>query len=70
MDEIRAVLDLAGPSSVSPDSTEEFILQYANRNDDATHRLETVTLSPTWDLSQEHTHEVDHEIRGKPNRKC
>lgn len=65
MDEIRAVLDLGGPSSVSPDSTEEFILQYANRNDDATHRLETVTLSPTWDLSQEHTHEGDHEIRAQ-----
>lgn len=62
MNEIRATLGLIEPSTVSPDTTVEFILQYANRNKNVTHRLQTITISPTWDLSQEQTHEVDHSV--------
>jgi outer membrane protein assembly factor BamB len=62
MDEGRATMGLGGPSSLSPDSTVEFIIQYANRNDTVTHRLRTITISPTWDLSQEQTHDLNQSV--------
>ena len=62
MEGVRAALDLGEPSSISPDATVEFTLAYENRNHDSTHRLGTVTLSPTWNLDRERTIEVDEEV--------
>ncbi len=62
MNEIHATLGHIEPSSVSPDSTVEFILQYTNQNENVSHRLQKITVSPTWNLSQEQTHEVEHSV--------
>lgn len=62
MEDIRARLSLDEPSSIPPDSKVDLTLQYANRNHNTTHHLETITLSPTWDFSQEQTYEIDQTI--------
>lgn len=62
MAEIRTNIELAEPSNLRPNASVEVVLNYINQNNNMTHSVGTVTLSPTWDLSREINLQVDEII--------
>lgn len=69
MSEIQAALGLADPASIAPDASDDLTLQYANRNHDISHRLRTITTSPTWDLSQQQTHQIEQTVPARTKQR-
>lgn len=57
-------VQLLSPEQLVPDSSAKLVIKYVNKNKDLNHHIKSVSFSPTWDLTEDKTYEVDLTVPG------